>query len=462
MEEENLIIHSKWNMASYSIGDFIMQTFAFTFTAYVFFFYEVEVGLDSWLVGLGFIIYTIWNAINDPLVGYICDKTYRFTRRWGRRFPWIVSSMFPSILIYVLLYTPPEGNQMEIFIWLIFATCLFDTTLSFWGVNSSALFPDKFRDLNERRTASGIKNAIGYLGIAFGALVPPIIVGEGGRQGFIDQAWALVIVTLIAGIFAIPGFREDKEYVERYIKKSESLRETQTPPHFFKSFISAFKQKNFVAFVFLFLSYSVLRACLLSSLQYGLMYILELPLSYSTILMGAYLVASLITIPLWVMWIKRKNDNRKIMIISSLMSALFTIPMLFFSDLLSWIIILILWGIGIAGMFVAQSPVFGDIIDENVVLTKTRKEGLFNGFYVFILRFSTGIQAIIFASIHELTGFVEGAETQTEFAIFGLQIAMALIPSILMVIGALVFWKYYDLTPEKSVTIRQQLNEIQI
>ena len=54
MEEENLIIHSKWNMASYSIGDFIMQTFAFTFTAYVFFFYEVEVGLDSWLVGLGF------------------------------------------------------------------------------------------------------------------------------------------------------------------------------------------------------------------------------------------------------------------------------------------------------------------------------------------------------------------------------------------------------------------------
>ena len=113
-------------------------------------------------------------------------------------------------------------------------------------------------------------------------------------------------------------------------------------------------------------------------------------------------------------------------------------------------------------MFVAQSPVFGDIIDENVVLTKTRKEGLFNGFYVFILRFSTGIQAIIFASIHELTGFVEGAETQTEFAIFGLQIAMALIPSILMVIGALVFWKYYDLTPEKSVTIRQQLNEIQI
>ena len=458
-EEETVIIHSKRNIASYSIGDFIMQTLSFTFTAYVFYFYEVEAGLESWLVGWGFIIYTVWNAINDPLVGYICDRTFKFTGKWGRRFPWIVSSMFPSILVYVLLYTPPVGDQLAIFWWLVFATCLFDTTVSFWGVNSSALFPDKFRDVNERRTASGYKNIIGYLGIAFGALVPPIIVGEGGRQGFINQAWALVIVCLIAGLFAIPGFREDKEYIDRYLVKSEETRE-RIP--FFKAFISAFKQKNFVVFVFLFLSYSVLRACLLSSLQYGLTYILELPLTYSTILMGAYLLASLVTIPLWVRWIKKSNDNRKIMIISGFLSALFTLPMIFFADLISWIIILILWGIGIAGMFVAQSPLFSDIIDENVVLTQKRNEGLFNGFYVFILRFSTGIQAIIFASIHELTGFVEGSPTQSDLAIFGLQIAMALIPSILMVIGAILFWKFYDLTPQKTKEIREQLKELKI
>ena len=178
--------------------------------------------------------------------------------------------------------------------------------------------------------------------------------------------------------------------------------------------------------------------------------------------MGAYLLASLVSIPLWVRLIKKINDNRKIMIISGILSAIFTLPMIFLSDLISWIIILILWGIGIAGMFVAQSPLFGDVIDENIVMTKQRNEGLFNGFFVFVLRFSTGIQAIIFASIHALTGFVEGSATQTDLAVFGLQISMALIPSILMVIGAIVFWKFYDLTPEKTKKIREQLKELQI
>jgi len=166
-EEIPDISHSKLNMASYGIGDFIMQIFAITFGGYVFYFYEAEIGLESWLAALGFIIYAIWNAVNDPLIGVICDRPFFFTKKWGRRLPWIVSSMFPSILIYVLLYAPPNVDpaegQLIIFGWLVFATCLFDTAISFWAVNYGALFPDKFRNLNERRTASGIGMIFVYL-----------------------------------------------------------------------------------------------------------------------------------------------------------------------------------------------------------------------------------------------------------------------------------------------------------
>jgi len=68
------ILHSNKSIYSYGLGEFIMQTFALAFGAYVFYFYEVEIGLDSWLVAFGFILYAIWNAVNDPLVGYICDR----------------------------------------------------------------------------------------------------------------------------------------------------------------------------------------------------------------------------------------------------------------------------------------------------------------------------------------------------------------------------------------------------
>ncbi len=465
-ENEDLKSHSKWNMASYSMSDFIMQIFAFSFAAYVFFFYEAVLGLESLLAGLGFIIYAIYNAINDPLVGFICDRPFFFTKKWGRRFPWIISSIFPSVFVYVLLYSPPLFNpvtdQMAMFGWLIFSTCLFDTTASFWGVNSSALFPDKFRGIDERRTASGVRNIISYLGIAVGALVPPFIVNFSVKQSFIDHAWALVLISLIAAIFAIPGLREDQETIDRYLQsyKDESLKREKV--HFFKAFVSAFKQKNFTVFVILFLCYGILRALLLGSLQYGLRYILLLPSGYSTILSGAYLIASLVGVPFWVWMIKKKNDNRKIMIIGAILTTLFTFPMTFLGDLISWVIVLMLWGFSLSGMFIAIYPLFADIIDESIVSTKQRNEGLYNGFYAFIMRFALVAQAVVFAVVHILTGFVEGADTQGPLAIVGIHIAMALIPAIIMVIGTVIFWKYYDITPEKSAIIQAQLKELKL
>jgi len=126
-----------------------------------------------------------------------------------------------------------------------------------------------------------------------------------------------------------------------------------------------------------------------------------------------------------------KKNDRKLMIIAAIMSSIFTLPMTYLEDLISWIIILILWGIGIAGIFVVGNPIFADIIDENVALTKKRREGVFNGF-------------------------------ATETAIFGIHISMALIPSLFMLCGTILFWKYYDLTSKRVNEIREKLRLIKL
>ncbi len=460
------ILHSKLSMASYGLGDFIMQTFAITFGAYVFYFYEAEIGLESWLAALGFIIYAIWNAVNDPLVGYICDRPFFFTKKYGRRLPWIVSSMFPSILIYVLLYAPPNVDPVEgqwiIFGWLIFATCLFDTTISFWGVNFGALFADKFRDLDERRTAGGIIMILGYLGIAFGSLVPPFFIHYGVKESFIDQAWILVIVSLIVGVFVIPGLREDQETIDRFLNAWELQKEKGDKVSLMETVKLALKQKSFVAYICLFLGYNILRACLLGSLQYGLRFVLNLPAVYSTIIMAGYLISSLVSTPIWIKFAKKINDNRKVLIIGAIVSCIFTLPMTFLVDLTSWVIILILWGVGIAGIFAVSRPIFADIIDESVTRSGKRNEGLFNGVNAFLMRFAIVAQAIIFAVVHDLTGFVEGADTQGGLAIWGIQLTIGVIPMIFLLIGTLLFWKLYDLTPAKVQEIQAKLKELDL
>ena len=187
-----------------------------------------------------------------------------------------------------------------------------------------------------------------------------------------------------------------------------------------------------------------------------------MPAAAASLIMAAFLLGSLVSIPLWVWWARKMNNNRKMLIIAAIMSSIFALPMIFLDDFIGWVIVLFLWGIGIAGMFIIRAVVFADIIDESVIETGKRNEGMYNGFYVFINRLSIVFQAIIFAIVHDLTGFVEGAETQSESAIWGIRLTMAVIPVFFLLVSTLIFWKLYDITPEKSRIIKAKLKELNL
>jgi len=120
--EEDL---SEWEIAptrkmvSYAFGYVIIGYLLGAYSAVVFYYYEVEVGLPVALVGLAFIIFAVWNMINDPLLGYLTDKPLRWTRRWGMRAPWIVITSFPILLCYFLIFLPPNTEDtMIIFLYM--------------------------------------------------------------------------------------------------------------------------------------------------------------------------------------------------------------------------------------------------------------------------------------------------------------------------------------------------------
>jgi len=101
-------------------------------------------------------------------------------------------------------------------------------------------------------------------------------------------------------------------------------------------------------------------------------------------------------------------------------------------------------------------------VDEAAVRNGVRQEGFYMGVRTFFGRIALIIQAVTFALIHILTGFEPGAATQSDTAIFGLRLQVAVIPMILMLIGVLLFWKLYDLTPEKKVEIKARLKELDL
>lgn len=453
------IIHSKLNMVSYGCTSLSREFVSMAFNVIVFFYYEVEIGLNVWFIAIALTVFAIYNAINDPLVGYLTNRPFKFTRKWGRRFPWILIGGLPLGFCYFLIFTPPSidvtNDSLIIFGWLIFTTCLFDTLHSIFWVSVQSLFPDKFRSAKERRMVTGFQVALGLIGVSLGSILPPLFYQYGNLGSYIIQGIVVIIYALVTMLLAIPGLREDQKTIVNYL--NSYTKETQRSP-FIKSMITAFKQKSFVGFIIFYTMYNATVTSLTASLPFIVFFILKMPSSATTLIMVGLLVGEMISIPIWVKLSSKFNDNRKILLYGGILMGVFMIPLLFLENYVGIIIITTLWGIGQGGYWLMIFPVFSEITDEYVVKTGKREEGVLTGIQQFWGRLGLIIQVISFAVVHELTGFEEGSAIQTELAILGIHTHLALVPIICIFLGSFIFWRLYDLLPrieENQLKIRQ-------
>ncbi|MBD3254391.1 MAG: MFS transporter [Candidatus Lokiarchaeota archaeon] len=460
-KNEKVFAHSKLNMISYGFGNFFNEFFTLAFGAFGFFFYESEIGLNVWLVGLGYIIFAVWNMINDPLVGYLTNRPFKFTKKWGRRFPFIVLAGIPYILSYVLIFTPPavdpQSGALILFGWLILATCLFDTFASIYWVNFSSLFPDKFRSVEERRRATGLQIPLGILGVALGAIVPPLFITFGNLQSYVIQAFVVVVICFSALMLAIPGVKEDKETINRYLEKLETEQDRSS---FFQTLKTVLKQRSFVTFIVIYLAYQTVITSMTASIPYAVRFILEMPASATTLIFAGFLIGALFSIPFWIKFAHKSNDNRKVLLTAGLLLALFTSPLIFINNYVIMIIAMVIWGLALGGFWAMIAPVLADVIDESVATSGKREEGVITGIQRFFGRLAIVIQAMSFVFAHSLTGFAEGADTQTPLAVWGIHVHLALVPFVIMLIGTLIFWKFYNLTPERVAKNQERVDEL--
>jgi len=453
------IRHSKKNMASYGFAKFLSEFIEMAFTTWAFAYYQSVLGLHPIYVGVGFALFAIWNAINDPLLGFITNRPFKFTRKWGRRFPWIIIGGIPYVLSYTIIFLPtnvdPVSDAWILFTWLLFSTCLFDTFNSVFFINYVSLFPDKFRSVKERRKATAIQTPIGIIGIALGFLIPPLIVDDAFPFTFIIQGAIISAIGLVVLALAIPGCTEDQITINKYLDKHKDyVKETS----FFKSLKGALKQKNFMIFIISYTLYRFLIISIQASIYYVVTFIMGEQEVIMTYLSASFLIGALISSPLWALLAHKTNNNKKVMAISSFMLVATTIPLMFIDNWVFMLFPIVLWGVGEGGYWAMIAPVLGDVIDESVTITKKREEGVYNGFLQFFGRLSLLMQAGSFTIIMLITSF--HIDPYSDPALFGIDLFFALIPGIAMLIGSIIFLKYYKLTPDKVKENQEIVKEL--
>jgi GPH family glycoside/pentoside/hexuronide:cation symporter len=366
------------------------------------------------------------------------------------------------LISFILVFTPPNVNAQEqpwiIFVWLTLTLCLFDTCETLFTMNYFSLFPDKFRSNKERRNVSAMSIYIGFIGVVFSALLPPMIVEFGNLGTYFLMALICISVNFICLFIMLPGVRDDKETVETFILKYE---EKEREP-LFRTLKTASKHKSLVAFLLIYMTYLTLTNMVQGSFYFWIRFIRGGEESDVLYVMLMFLFGSMAGIPLWYYYNKKTGDNRKTMLYSGLFLILFTIFFSVITSFTAFLILTFIWATALGGFWTFYYVVFSDVIDESIAETGLRREGFYHGLRRFFGNLARVIQAFYFAIVLELTGFREGATMQTALAKTGILLLIGIIPAITMSVGFIIFWRVYDITPERSEAIKEKLKQLKI
>ncbi|HEY48730.1 MAG TPA: hypothetical protein G4O13_01635 [Dehalococcoidia bacterium] len=166
---------------AFSIGG-IGETGSYEVIATFLLFYLIEVvHLDAWLAGLSYAIaFGVWNAINDPIIGVLSDKT---RTRIGRRRPWIIFGAPLMILFFVLLWSPPVGGAALSEPWNIGIFLFVTLMLSGWAwafsmcaIPWAALFPQLWQSVRDRTEVTIYRELFAVVGGALAIMIFPLLV----------------------------------------------------------------------------------------------------------------------------------------------------------------------------------------------------------------------------------------------------------------------------------------------
>ena len=434
----------KWIYGSGDIGFSLTNTIL---NVYLALFLTDVVGLTPAVAAVAFFIGSTWDYINDPIVGYISDRT---RTRWGRRRPFLLFGALPMAAAFCLLWwRPPFESTLALGAYYSMAFALFDTAATFAYMPYYALTPELTDDYDERTGLTSRRMFFSILGTLI-AFTLPLAIIDGFRP---EHASRVLLMGSIFGLVsALPlflvfwGTRERPEFMK--LEATAGLR---------KSIAAAGKNRPFVFGLVMFLFNGVTMSIIQVVLLYYVKYVVVRE-AQGDLIMATIFVVAMLALPLWV-WASRRLNKRWAYItgISVLAVVLLVLSSLTPQTGLPFIMVLcVLAGIGVSAMHVMPWAIIPDAIEYGELQSGERQEGMFYSLITLAQKVASSIAVPLALLVLQATGYVPNSATQPASAVFGIRLVAGPIPAFTLCMGIL-FTLLFPLGRENFREITRQL-----
>ncbi len=395
----------------------------------------------SWFATFWF-FYTIYNAFNNPALGYLSDRT---RSRWGRRIPYVLFGGLPYAVAFALLFTAPfDGKDNPTALLLYFGAAIFAWEGIYTAIATGyyGLLPEMFPTYHERTDIAAKMNIFQTIALLLGAALPPLLADLLGWSG---MATVLAVISVIAIYVGYPSLFERKDL------------KTDTSFPFGAALQATFLNRSYLtaagAQAMRFFATGLLQTGILFYLKYSL----KVEEGLATVILGIAFLVAMISLYPWRNWVANKLDSRRTLMLANAVMILGIAPMGFSPNINFTYAAAIVLGIGLGGLVLIGDVIMTEVVDEDEVKTGHQRAGMYFGMSGFLITLSGLLISTVFGLMMPAFGYDTLLDIQPASVDLGFRLFLTVPTSIGFLLAIFLLW-LYPLHGERLKEIRQKLD----
>lgn len=411
------------------------------------------VGLAPLFVGNLFLVARVWDAVNDPMMGFIVDNT---RTRWGKFRPWILIGTLINAVILVLLFKGPELEGFALYAYYSVMYILWGMTYTIMDIPYWSMLPSMSSTKEERDSTSVIPRIFAssawLLVGAFGLKMIDTL-GQGNEAKGYAASSVVVAAVFVGTILVTVIFARDRSSLDA----ASGQKAQRTSLKYAIHVITANDQLK--VYIGVVLAYNLVVQLAGGMALYYFKYVTQDAdlFPYFTTAASFAEMGALFLFPI----LSRFMSKKQVFAIASFTPAVGLIALLVAGAVVpANIPIIIICGLlykfGSGLTLGATTVMLADVIDYGEVTLGTRNESIVASFQTLLVKTASAVAGWLIGVGLTICGYVENVP-QTATTILGMRILMGVVPSIITVLAFVIYVRGYKLEGSYLESITQQL-----